>query len=82
MAIGQYMITSSELILQLIFFIDGLALITYYLMKKFKMSKKVTAIVIVLTALSSLSLFYVLAGFIDMIFDFRKLDPYKKLKKQ
>ncbi|MEY8000748.1 YybS family protein [Clostridium sp. Mt-5] len=82
MAIGQYMITSSELILQLIFFIDGLALITYYLMKKFKMSKKITAIVIVLTALSSLSLFYVLAGFIDMIFDFRKLDPYKKLKKQ
>lgn len=81
MAVGQYIVTSSELILQLIFLIDGLALTTYYLMKKFKMSKKITAIVIVLTALSSLSLFYILAGFIDMIFDFRKLDPYRKLKK-
>ncbi|CAB1255491.1 conserved membrane hypothetical protein [Clostridiaceae bacterium BL-3] len=82
MAIGQYMITSSEIILQLIFLIDGLALLTYYLMKKFRISKKIVAIIIVFAALSSLSLFCVLAGFIDMIFDFRKLDPYRKSKKQ
>ncbi|MEY8763265.1 MULTISPECIES: YybS family protein [Clostridium] len=82
MAAGQYLVASSKIILELIFFIDGIALLTYYLLKKFKISKKIIAVIIILTALSSLSLFYVLAGFIDMIFDFRKLDPYRKSGKK
>jgi uncharacterized protein YybS (DUF2232 family) len=77
MAAGQYLVASSKIILELIFFIDGIALLTYYLLKKF-----IIAVIIILTALSSLSLFYVLAGFIDMIFDFRKLDPYRKSGKK
>ncbi|WP_368489237.1 YybS family protein [Clostridium sp. BJN0013] len=79
--IGEYLANSSGTILQFILLLDGIALITYYLVDKYKMSKKIAALIIIFTAMSRLSLFYTIIGFIDMIFDFRKLDPYRKLKK-
>ncbi|MFL0197933.1 YybS family protein [Clostridium sp. WILCCON 0269] len=81
MAVGQYLANSSGLILQWILCLDGVALITYYLMHRYKVSKKITALIIIFTAMSRLSLFYTIMGFIDMIIDFRRLDPYRKLKK-
>ncbi|EDK35882.1 YybS family protein [Clostridium kluyveri] len=79
--IGEYLANSSGTILQFVLLLDGIALITYYLIDKYKMSKKIAALIIIFTAMSRLSLFYTIIGFIDMIFDFRKLDPYRKLKK-
>ncbi|OAA93143.1 YybS family protein [Clostridium coskatii] len=81
MAIGQYLINSSGLILELVFLLDGVSLVTYYLMNRYKVSKKIIVLIIVFTVMTKLSLVYGLAGFIDMVFDFRKLDPYRKLKK-
>ena len=43
--------------------------------------EKIIVLIIVFTVMTKLSLVYGLAGFIDMVFDFRKLDPYRKLKK-
>jgi len=82
MAIGQYLINSSQLILQLVLLLDGVSLFTYYLMNRCKVSKKIIVLIIVFTLMTKLSLVYDLAGFVDMILDFRKLDPYRKLKKQ
>lgn len=79
--IGEYLANSSGTILQFILLLDGITLITYYLIDKYKISKKIVALIIIFTAMSRLSLFYTIIGFIDMIFDFRKLDPYRKLKK-
>lgn len=81
MIIGQYLINSSALIFQFVFLLDGMSLFTYYLMNRYKVSKKIIVLIIVFTVMTKLSIVYDLAGFIDMIFDFRKLDPYRKLKK-
>ena len=81
MIIGGYLANSAGTILQFILLLDGITLITYYLIDKYKISKKIVALIIIFTAMSRLSLFYVIIGFIDMIFDFRKLDPYRKLEK-
>lgn len=79
--IGDYLANSSGIVLQFILLLDGIALAAYYLIDKYKLSKKIGALIILLTAMSQLSLLYTIVGFIDMVFDFRKLDPYKKLKK-
>lgn len=80
--IGEYITSSSQIILQLIFVLDGLALVGYYLKNKFNMSKMVIVLILVFTATSQISIIYIYLGFIDMIIDFRKLDPYRRLIKE
>lgn len=81
-AIGGYITNSSEIILQLIFVLDGLALVCYYLKNKFNMSKMFIVLILIFTATSQISIVYMYLGFIDMIIDFRKLDPYRRLIKE
>lgn len=80
--IGEYISNSSQIILQLIFVLDGLAVASYYLKNKFNMSKIVTILILIFTATSQLSIIYMYLGFADMIVDFRKLDPYRRLIKE
>ena len=81
-AIGEYITNSSGTILQLIFLLDGLAVATYYLRNRFNISKMFTVLILVFTATSQISIIYMYLGFIDMIIDFRKLDPYRRLIKE
>ncbi|MCH5138424.1 YybS family protein [Clostridiaceae bacterium UIB06] len=80
--IGEYITSSSGFVLQIIFLLDGLAVACYYLKNKFKMSKMVIVLILVFTATSPISIIYMYLGFIDMIIDFRKLDPYRRLIKE
>jgi len=80
--IGEYITNSSEIILQLIFVLDGLAVVCYYLKNKFNMSKMFIVLILILTATSQISIIYMYLGFVDMIIDFRKLDPYRRLIKE
>lgn len=75
---GEYITNSSLVILQLTVLLDGLALAAYYLKNKFNMSKAVTVLILIFTATSQFSMIYLYAGFADMLFDFRKLDPYRR----
>lgn len=77
-SLGEYITNSSQVILQLIVLLDGLALAAYYLKNKFNMSKIVIALILIFTANSQLAMVYLYAGFADMVFDFRKLDPYRR----
>lgn len=79
---GEYVTNSSLIILQIIFVLDGLAVAAYYLKNRFKMSKMFTVLILIFTATSQLSIIYMYLGFIDMIIDFRKLDPYRRLIKE
>lgn len=81
-AAGEYISNSSLIILQLIFVLDGLAVAAYYLKNKFNMSKMATVLILIFTAMSQVSIIYMYLGFADMIVDFRKLDPYRRLIKE
>jgi uncharacterized protein YybS (DUF2232 family) len=77
--LGQYFIYSSMYILQIIFTLNGLAVAAYYLRKKLKVSKIFTIIILVFTVSSNI---YIFLGFADMIIDFRRLDPYRRIVKE
>jgi uncharacterized protein YybS (DUF2232 family) len=76
---GQNIAGSSMLLAQMAFAVDGVALAAYYLRRRFNMTKMITFIVILLTVSSpAFALAYVVMGLTDMIFDFRKLDPFRR----
>lgn len=76
---GQIIAGASMMLVQMIFAVDGVALATYYFRRRFNMSKLLTALIIFLTISSpTVSVAYSFAGILDMIFDFRKLDPFRR----
>lgn len=76
---GQNIAGASMLLIQLVLTVNGIALAAYYLRNKVRMSKLLAFLVIILTVSSAgFILVYVLLGLSDMIFDFRKLDPFRR----
>ncbi|MGE5627081.1 MAG: YybS family protein [Solirubrobacterales bacterium] len=81
--IGKYISTSFQIIFQMVLIADGAALAVYWLKNKLKLSRLVTVLIIILTVTSiEISMIYIFAGLMDMIFDFRKLDPFRIKKAQ
>ncbi|MBZ9609757.1 YybS family protein [Clostridium estertheticum] len=78
---GDYILNSSQLLVQLVFMINGLAAATYFLRVKKNLSKPVVALILVLTSFSRLGSIYFSIGLMEMAFDFRKLDPYRIKRK-
>lgn len=79
--LGDYVITSSTVIIEYIFIIDGLALATYYMRNRFKLSKKFTLLILVVSVLSQVVMVYFFVGLMDMIMDIRRLDPDRLFKR-
>lgn len=77
--IGEYILNSSQLLLQYIFLINGLAVAVHYLKNRFNMSKGFILIIIVFTMFSQFAMVYFMLGLADVILDFRKLDPNRKI---
>lgn len=75
---AEYVVSSAEYLLQFIFVIDGISVAAYYLRNRFNISKPITALILFFTVFSQISAIYVYAGLADMLFDFRKLDPYRR----
>lgn len=80
MAIGVYTVSFLTIIIRMVFLIDGLALTTFYLRSKFKLSKIVVVLILVFASLQFESIFFML-GLIDLILDFRHLDPDRLFKR-
>ncbi|MGH4137502.1 DUF2232 domain-containing protein [Clostridium sp.] len=78
---GNYILSSSQLIVECVFIINGLAASTYFLRVKKNLSKTVVVLILGLTALSPLGNVYFSIGLMEMAFDFRKLDPYRIKRK-
>lgn len=79
-AIGKYIIVSVMYIINMIFVIEGLAVVTYFLKNKFRLPKPVMILIFFFT-ISPFQYFYVVIGMVDMIMDFRKVNPNRLLKK-
>ncbi|MGH4121447.1 MAG: DUF2232 domain-containing protein [Clostridium sp.] len=78
---GDYILNASQLVVQYVFIINGLAASIYFLRVKRNLSKLVVVIIIGLTTLSSLGNIYFSIGLMEMAFDFRRLDPYRIKRK-
>ena len=78
---GKFILGSSQILMQFIFAINGMAASAYFLRVKKNLSKSVVALIIVLIALSPLGSIYFSIGLMEMAFDFRKLDPYRIKRK-
>jgi uncharacterized protein YybS (DUF2232 family) len=73
---GQYIVTSSIMILNMVFTVVGLAVVIYFLKNKYRVPKGLMIAIVVFAMMSpQLGMIFVYAGFADMFFDFRKLDP-------
>lgn len=76
---GQNIAGASMFLIQMVLTVEGVALAAYYLRRKIKMGKLLAFLVILLTVSSAgFITVYVMLGLLDMIFDFRKLDPFRR----
>ncbi len=76
---GQIVAVSSMLVAALVLVAEGVALAVYYLRIRFNLSKLMTVLIILFTVTSPVFFnAYLAMGLADMIFDFRKLDPFRR----
>ena len=78
---GKYLQNSSQILMQIVFIINGLAASTYFLRVKRNLSKLVVLLILGITIISPLGNIYFSIGLMEMAFDFRKLDPYRIRRK-
>jgi len=61
--------------------ISGMSLTAYYLRNNYKVSKKIVIVIFVAAFIFSLYQTFVILGLVDLVMNFRKLDPNPILKK-
>ncbi|OFI05380.1 hypothetical protein CLOACE_17570 [Clostridium acetireducens DSM 10703] len=72
---SNYIVNSTGVIMKFVLMIDGLSLAVYYMVNKFHISKAFITFIIIFVAFSPISILLFYLGLMDIIFDFRKLDP-------
>lgn len=82
MSIGSSITTAGYGILQVMLLLNGAAFVLYYLRNKFNMSKLISNLILIFTILSPLLVVFVYLGLIDILVDFRKLDPNRRRPKE
>lgn len=79
-AAGPYIMSSSMLVLQYILLLDGLSLTAYYLKNKFQVTKSFIILILIFLVFSQVgAVALIVAAVADLVFDFRRLDPYIKI---
>lgn len=71
---GEYITATAISILQMIFLIIGVSVLTFFLRNRFKVPKALTVVIILFT-IGSFGYFYTILGLTDSIMDMRGLDP-------
>jgi uncharacterized protein YybS (DUF2232 family) len=79
--IGDYILQSSLVVIAVAFAISGMSLTAYYLMNKYKVSKTIVVIILVAAFIFQLYQAFVILGLVDLVINFRKLDPNPIFKK-
>ena len=80
-AVGGYISMSSQLVLQCVFTLQGMCVFSYFLLNKYNLSKGITAIIVIVPLLFNLSFAFTIVGMIDLIYDFRKVNPNRVIKR-
>lgn len=80
MAIGVYAVSFLTIIMKMTFLVNGLAVTTFYLRDKFKLSKGLVILILVFCMILFENIFFAL-GIVDMIIDYRRLDADRLFKR-
>lgn len=81
-AIGNPILTSGQLIMSYAFLIAGISVATYFLKNRFRLTNVVTTLIIVFIGFNPVfSTVLIYLGLADMIFDFRKINPNRILRR-
>jgi uncharacterized protein YybS (DUF2232 family) len=78
---GDFILNASQFLAQMVFIINGLAASTYFLRVKRNLSKPVVILILGLIVIFGLSSIYFSIGIMEMAFDIRRLDPYRRKRK-
>jgi len=78
--IGAYIQNSSLVVLAVAFCLSGMSLTAYYLINKYSCSKMMVIIILVAAFVFNLYMAFIFVGLIDIVMNFRKLDPNPILK--
>lgn len=79
---GRPIFTSGLYLLYYVFLMIGISVAMYFLRNRYNLKKGMIIFLIIITALNpAFSIIYIGIGFIDMLVDFRHLNPEKILKK-
>ncbi|MBL4937480.1 YybS family protein [Clostridium sp. YIM B02515] len=80
--IGKPILVSGQVIMQFAFLLVGISVVSYYLKNRFKLTNAIITIIVIFLALNPMfGTILVYLGLIDMLFDFRKINPNRILKK-
>ena len=79
--VGEYVLQSSFLVLVAILTVSGTSLTAYYLINKYKVSKKIVIIILAIGFIFNLYQAFVIFGLVDLVMNFRKLDINPIFKK-
>jgi len=79
--VGEYVLQSSFLVLAAILTACGTSLTAYYLINKYKVSKKMVIIIVVIVFAFNLYQSFIILGLVDLVMNFRKLDTNHIFKK-
>jgi len=74
---AEYLYKATFILLSLILSLNGIATAVYYLQRKRLMPKGTIVFIIVLSFILALGNIYLMVGFVEMILDLRRLDPYR-----
>ena len=77
---GSFILSSIIMITAMALALEGLAVVAFYLRRKFKMSKVVAGILIIIILFSPLMSIYIYLGLADMLLDFRKIHRKRLVK--
>jgi len=80
--IGTPILLSGQIIMQYVFVIIGISVAAYFLMNKYKLTKGIIALIIFAAfTIPIIATTFLYLGLADLIFDFRKINPDRILKK-
>lgn len=81
-AIGTPILISGQMIMQVVFVVIGISVVTYFLINKYKLSKGIIVLIVIISfTVPMLGTIFIYVGLADMLFDFRKINPNRILKK-
>jgi uncharacterized protein YybS (DUF2232 family) len=80
--VGDPILVSGQIIMQYTFLVIGLSVAVYFLKNRFKLTNGVITLIVLFTAFNVVfARIFVYLGLADMIFDFRKINPNRILKR-
>ncbi len=79
-SLGLLLYNATMVLAMIIMTINGVATVDYFLKRKMNMSKVKRGIIIGIVLIMGLFTFFSVIGFVEMMLDFRKLDPHRLRK--